>query len=165
VGPSDKKYDFESWAIYTFKDGKVVESVGLNECLALRDADGGRQAPDGTRVSLAWERPRAGGRRDQTDRQVQNNLRDSDYERGVSQPSVMTRTVSPRHRVAGAIAGRLDGDRPRPGTAHGSMPSGRASWALHSGVVWQPSSAFASARGSGSVRAGPPKKAGDLAPH
>ncbi|MHB8589836.1 MAG: hypothetical protein ACYDA0_13470 [Candidatus Dormibacteraceae bacterium] len=31
VGPSDKKYDFESWAIYTFKDGKVVENVGLND--------------------------------------------------------------------------------------------------------------------------------------
>jgi predicted ester cyclase len=31
AGPSDKTYDFESWAIYTFKDGKVVETVGLND--------------------------------------------------------------------------------------------------------------------------------------
>jgi predicted ester cyclase len=28
---NDKKIDFESWSIYRFKDGKVVESWGIND--------------------------------------------------------------------------------------------------------------------------------------
>ena len=41
--PADgKTYDIESWSIYRFRDGKIVESWGLNDAMRLIMQVGGR---------------------------------------------------------------------------------------------------------------------------
>jgi ketosteroid isomerase-like protein len=43
--PNGKPYEFESWSLYTFRDGKVVEHVGLNDIWSFAIQTGAVQPP------------------------------------------------------------------------------------------------------------------------
>jgi len=47
VGPNGRPFEIESWSIYRFRDGKVVEHVGLNDGLTLAMQIGAIPAPTG----------------------------------------------------------------------------------------------------------------------
>jgi len=45
VPANGRPFDFESWSVYRFKDGKVIEHVGMNDALMLLMQIGGLPTP------------------------------------------------------------------------------------------------------------------------